>query len=163
MVMDSTFGTNKHGYSLFAVLAIGEQSQGVPVAFLITRSETTESITVALEQFVTFLDAGISSESVPIRPSTVITDDSMSEQAACSNVFPDAKQALCAYHVRTAIQKTLQQKLQGGGEQKKAAFVAMELFVREVMYLPPMETLAATQAEAQRRFDVFRSTYVAVQ
>jgi hypothetical protein len=72
MVMDPTFGTNKHVYSLFAVLAIEEHSQGVRVAFLITRAETTESITTALEQWVTFLDAGLSSGSVPIRPSTIL-------------------------------------------------------------------------------------------
>jgi hypothetical protein len=114
MVMHSTFGTNKHLYILFAVLAIGEQSQGVPVAFVITRFNTTESITEALEQFVTSLDAGTSSGRALIRPSTIITDDSMSEQAACSKLFPDAKQALCAYYVRTAIQKTLcNKKLQG--------------------------------------------------
>jgi hypothetical protein len=40
------------------------------------------------------------------------------------------------------------------------AFVAMQLFVREVIYLPPLETLASTQAEAQGRCEVFRSTYV---
>jgi hypothetical protein len=31
------------------------------------------------------------------------------------------------------------------------------------MYLPPQETQEATRAEAQRRFEVLRSTYVAVE
>jgi hypothetical protein len=159
MVLDSTFGLNKHGYSVFAALAIGEASEGVPVAFFITKSETTESIISALKQFVEFLDTENSEDSVPCRPSTILTDDSSAEQAACSTVFPDAKQALCAYHVRAAIQKTLQQKLKGGGEQKKAAFAAMELFVSEIMYLPPQETLEATEVEAKSRFGVFKSKY----
>lgn len=76
-------------------------------------------------------------------------------------MFPDAKQALCAYHVRTAIQKTLQQKLKGAAEQRKAAFSAIEGFVTTIMYLRPEATVEATQAEAQRRFVTFRDECVA--
>jgi hypothetical protein len=82
---------NKHGYSLFAVLAIGEQSNGVPVSFLITKSESTETSTTALKQFVGFLDE-VSDTAAPaghgtlIRPSTTMTDDSGAEQSALRSV-----------------------------------------------------------------------------
>jgi hypothetical protein len=83
LVMDSTFGLNKHGYSLFVVLAIGEHSNGVPVCFFITKSECTESIAIALKQFVSYLDEGRhSSQAALTRPSTTMTDDSAAEQAA---------------------------------------------------------------------------------
>jgi hypothetical protein len=83
LVMDSTFGLNKHGYSLFVALAIGEHSNGVPVCFFITKSESTESITIALKQFVRYLDEGRDSTQTALtRPSTTMTDDSAAEQAA---------------------------------------------------------------------------------
>lgn len=84
MVLDSTFGLNRHGYSMFAVMAIGEQSEGVPVAFLITKTESTASITTALQQFVKFLDEHIEPNDATLtRPSTIMTDDCLAEQAAC--------------------------------------------------------------------------------
>jgi MULE transposase domain len=92
LVMDSTFGMNKHGYSLFAVMVIGEQSNGVPVSFLITKSESTETITTALKQFVEFLDE-VSDTAEPAghttltRPSTTMTDDSAAEQSALRSVY----------------------------------------------------------------------------
>jgi hypothetical protein len=81
MLMDSTFGTNKHGYSLFAIMAASDQGTGVPVCFMITKSESTESIATALEQFRNFLDDGRAEDKL-IRPATTLTDDSDAEQGA---------------------------------------------------------------------------------
>jgi hypothetical protein len=72
-------------------------------------------------------------------------------------VFPDAKQALCAYHVRTAIQQRLQQKLKG--RDKAVAFAAIERVVEEIMYLPAKETVEATLQEAEKKLSDFRNEY----
>lgn len=83
LVMDSTFGMNRHGYSLFALLAIGEQGSGVPVRFLITKTESAQNITTALNQFVAYLDADSEASNAALtRPLTTMTDDSVAEQAA---------------------------------------------------------------------------------
>lgn len=159
MVLDSTFGLNKHGYSLFAVMAVGEQGEGVPVCFLITKSETTESITTALKQFVSYLDSDAPDGSTPIRPSTILTDDCQAEQNACSNVFPGAKQALCIFHVRSAIQKTLHHKLKGSPATRSEVYASIEAFVGTLAYMPPCDTLVATEARAQAMLSDFSSKY----
>jgi hypothetical protein len=82
LVMDSTFGTNKHGYSLFAILAVGHHGNGVPLGFMITKSESTEAITAALKQYRSFLDSGTVPPAPVIRPKTTLTDDSDAEQNA---------------------------------------------------------------------------------
>ena len=80
--MDSTFGLNKLGYSLFLIMAIGGQGQGVPIAFIIAKSESTESVITGLNQFKASLDDGLGPNESPIRPDTAMTDDINPEQAA---------------------------------------------------------------------------------
>jgi MULE transposase domain len=82
LVMDSTFGLNRHGYSLFAIMAVGDQGNGVPVCFMITKTEDADCIEGALLQFKLFLDDGTGENEPFIKPHTALTDDSKSEQLA---------------------------------------------------------------------------------
>jgi hypothetical protein len=201
LIMDSTFGVNQLGYSLFALMAMGHQGQGVPVAFMITKTETTENITTGLKQLRCFFDEGTTTEDPPaaVRPSTTLTDDSTAEQNAlgydiidaCSvklrfcfaptlkfrssfallslqsqsgsafrEVFEEAVQGLCSYHVRTAIQQGLQQRLLGGGEEKEAAYRVFNHHVEEIMYMRPCADKEATRKDAKKRMSEFRTQYV---
>jgi MinD-like ATPase involved in chromosome partitioning or flagellar assembly len=72
-------------------------------------------------------------------------------------VFSDAKQALCAYHVRTAIQKTLQQKLKG--KDKATDYAAIEKVVEGLMYLPAKATIEETRNAAQQKLSDFRKEW----
>ena len=60
MLVDFTFRTNQHGYSLFTILAVSSHNHGVPVCFRILKSESTASITARLEQLRCFLDEDVS-------------------------------------------------------------------------------------------------------
>jgi hypothetical protein len=71
-------------------------------------------------------------------------------------VFEDAKQALCSYHVRAAIQKGLQQRLLGTSEVKTSAYKAFEHFVQSVMYMPACTDEVATLAKAKEMMCKFR-------
>jgi hypothetical protein len=82
LIMDSTFGVNRLGYSLFTVMAVGHNGAGLPVAFMITKTETAENISTGLKQFRDFLDEKTPSAHLAVRPSTTLTDDSTAEQNA---------------------------------------------------------------------------------
>jgi hypothetical protein len=63
-------------------MSIGHQGQGLPVAFMITKTETTENIATGLKQLRDFFDEGTTTEDPPaaVPPSTTLTDDSTAEQ-----------------------------------------------------------------------------------
>jgi MULE transposase domain len=79
LMMDSTFGLNLHGYSLFAVMTVGEHEEGLPLCFFITGDEKEETITTALMQFKLYLAADGGPQ---VSPSTSMTDDCQAEQNA---------------------------------------------------------------------------------
>lgn len=51
LMMDSTFGTNKVGCSLFIVLTMSPFGSGLPVCYFIAKREPTDSIATGLRQF----------------------------------------------------------------------------------------------------------------
>lgn len=48
LVMDTTFGTNRYGYSLLVMIAIDDRGKGLPVCFALLMHEDTESFAKAL-------------------------------------------------------------------------------------------------------------------
>ena len=70
-------------------------------------------------------------------------------------MFPDARQALCAYHVRAATQQGLQQRLVGTLDEQADAYEAFEQFVKSIMYMNHCSDEAATFKEAKRRLAEF--------
>jgi hypothetical protein len=82
LIMDSTFGVNHLGYSLFAIMAVGHNGAGLPVAFMITKTETAENISTGLKQFRDFMDEETSAADRLVRPSATLTDDNTAEQNA---------------------------------------------------------------------------------
>jgi hypothetical protein len=75
-------------------------------------------------------------------------------------VFEESVQGLCAYHVRTAIQQGLQQKLLGRGEEKEAAHRAFNKHVEEIMYMKPCADEATTRQAANKMLLDFKNKCV---
>jgi hypothetical protein len=48
LIMDCTFEANQLGYSLFVIMAVGHHGGGLPVAFMITKTETAQNISAGL-------------------------------------------------------------------------------------------------------------------
>jgi hypothetical protein len=63
-------------------MAVGHHGGGLPVAFMITKTETAENISAGLKQFRDFLDEETTAGDPPVRPSATLTDDSTAEQNA---------------------------------------------------------------------------------
>ena len=79
----------------------------------------------------------------------------------CREVFPNAEQGLCFFHVRQAINKRLNQKLRGNQEAKTADYNAINDCVEDIMYMHRCGDKDATRAEVQRKLEDFRAKCVA--
>jgi hypothetical protein len=69
----------------------------------------------------------------------------------------ESVQGLCAYHVRTAIQQGLQQRLLGRGEEEEAAYRAFNQHVEEIMYMQPCADETATRQAAKKMITDFKN------
>jgi hypothetical protein len=79
--MDTTFGLDRLGYSLCALMTIDDQGKGLPVALSIMKRETTESFERILRSFDEAVNINRDA-SERIVPAAIMTDDSGAEQAA---------------------------------------------------------------------------------
>ena len=110
LAMDSTFGTNNAGMSLFAVLAEVDGT-GVPLAYCFVdvfkdnktgdRYAVPGAIPSTLEQFLRPLRA------YGCKPTFFGTDKDFSEIWAIHQAFPEATIQLCFWHARRAIRTKL--------------------------------------------------------
>jgi hypothetical protein len=80
--MDSTFGVNRLGYSLFTVMVVRHRVAGLLVAFMITTTETAENISTGLKQLPDFMDEETPAAHLAVRRSSTLIDHSTAEQSA---------------------------------------------------------------------------------
>ena len=98
--MDSTFGTNRHQFSLFFIMGRNNFGNGCSLAFFLIDGEDEKKIGRALTIFQSFMTD-------ELQPLTIVTDYCLAEINALSHTFPDAKQYLCKFHVRQAWERNL--------------------------------------------------------
>jgi hypothetical protein len=79
LVMDTTFGLDRLGYSLCALMTIDDQGKGLPVALSIMKWETTESFERILRSFDEAVNINRDA-SERIVPAAIMTDDSGAER-----------------------------------------------------------------------------------
>lgn len=152
LVMDTTFGTNRYGFSLLVMLAVDERGKGLPVCFAIMMHEDAASFEKVLQVFKQALNEGGEGSS-NLQPASILTDDSAANQKAASSVFPYAVQGLCLYHVRAALQQQLQGKTSGRPAERAEAYHAMEKGLVAIMYMKACDTEEQTLALASKMLD----------
>ena len=87
MLLDSTFGTNKYGFSLFTLMVMDEHNNGFPGAWIITSDEAQTTIEAGLGH--------LKAEVPGWSPHTFMTDACDGEQNAIGTVFPAASSSNC--------------------------------------------------------------------
>jgi len=105
--LDSTFGTNYYGYSLFLVMVVDNSGQGQPVAVVVLGQESIASIKAALEVLKKWNPTW--------QPAYFMTDKSDRERGAIKLAFPNAKLLLCEFHRLKAIRDHLHNKARQNG------------------------------------------------
>ena len=81
---------------------------GLPLGFIITRSESEVTLTAAFRKLKeVFPDYGFYGRGKEKGPILFMTDDADAEINALLNVWPDAKLLLCAWHVLNAVWRWL--------------------------------------------------------
>jgi hypothetical protein len=106
IIMDSTHGTNQHGYSLFTVMVIDDYGTGLPAAWFITSNEQTATIARALTK--------LKDAVTEWKPKTFVVDDADAEIGAINETFPGCNILLCLWHVKRCWIKHLIWKVTGG-------------------------------------------------
>eukprot|EP01018_Ginkgo_biloba_P024576 Gb_08233 [translate_table: standard] len=99
---DSTFGINKLKYPLFTLIVFDTHQNGVPVAWIISSSSSTNDIQNWMEK----LWSRIHEVDPTWRPSAFMVDVVAAEISAISDVFF----LLCLWHVRRLWLKNLTKK-----------------------------------------------------
>eukprot|EP00253_Pinus_taeda_P028427 PITA_28427 len=102
IAMDSTFNTNKYGYQLYTLVAFDEQQSGVPVAWVVASRNTSDDISIWLEQFMR--------KCFQTRPdwkvNAFMVDDALAEISALRRIT-GCDVILCVWHVRRAWLKNV--------------------------------------------------------
>jgi hypothetical protein len=98
--MDSTFGTNRHQFSLFFIMGRNNFRQGCSLAFFLIDGEDERKITRALNIFKSRMK-------VESYPRTIVTDCCLAEINALFHTFPKSNLYLCKFHVRQAWKRNL--------------------------------------------------------
>eukprot|EP01018_Ginkgo_biloba_P000912 Gb_31677 [translate_table: standard] len=102
---DSTFGTNKIKYPLFTLIEFETHQNGVPVAWIISSSSSSNYIQNWMEK----LQSRIHEVDPMWRPSAFMVDVVAAEINAISDVF-ECRVLLCLWHVRRSWLKNLTKK-----------------------------------------------------
>ncbi|KAI2645117.1 Protein FAR1-RELATED SEQUENCE 8 [Labeo rohita] len=87
---DATHCVNQYSFPLFTLLVRDDHGHGLPVAYIITSSETQETLKLALQKLRPVF---------PKPPRCFMVDKDMSEINALNEVFPKSDVLLCWYHV----------------------------------------------------------------
>lgn len=120
LVMDSTFGTNNLGISLYAVLAELDGT-GVPIAYCFLGTILAESsaavarrdpgaTTAVLQDFLKSLAVA------DFDPKFFGTDKDFAQISAIQSVWPNTKVQLCYWHVRRALRQKLTSSRKTGNQ-----------------------------------------------
>ncbi|RXN17254.1 zinc finger SWIM domain-containing 1-like protein [Labeo rohita] len=95
---DATYCVNQYSFPLFTLLVRDDHGHGFPVAYIITSSETQETLKLALQKLRPVF---------PKPPRCFMVDKDMSEINALNAVFPESDVLLCWYHVLQAVVRWL--------------------------------------------------------
>jgi hypothetical protein len=93
---DSTSCLEKYNCSLF-ILSTSSPAGGLPLGVAITSDEKETTVKNALKSLLKILPEG-SFYNQKNGPQVIMTDDSSTERAALSNVWPNARLLLCTFH-----------------------------------------------------------------
>ena len=107
--IDSTFGLNKYGFSLFTIMVAGppcgrSKATGFVIGWVITSREDAETTAKWLLQL---------KRQIPeVKPSCILTDAAQALRNAVTWVFGNAvRHLLCIWHVKKAWRKAAVQKI----------------------------------------------------
>jgi len=102
---DNTYKTNALGFPLMVVTTMTNVNTIAAVAFALMKDETLASFTAlfnGLEKIRARIDAP--------KPHVVITDKDEQQKAALNEVWPDAQQQLCRFHINQNVLLRAKQK-----------------------------------------------------
>ncbi|KAI3747658.1 hypothetical protein L6452_10224 [Arctium lappa] len=96
LLMDATYKTNRYKMPLLEIDGVTSTNMTFCIAFVFMNKEKEPNYTWALNCLKKTIDGYAS-------PRVIITDRELALMKACTNVFPDAKQLLCRWHIYQSI------------------------------------------------------------
>jgi hypothetical protein len=100
--VDSTGTVDKDGHRVFQILTHNEIG-GLPLGILITESETTSTITTALQMLLELVGSEGFFGRGARGPDLFMTDDCDAEKRSLNSIWPSAVVLLCTFHVLQAF------------------------------------------------------------
>jgi hypothetical protein len=137
VMMDSTHGTNQHGFSLFTLLVMDEYGNGLPAGWCITSNEKLTTIALALSKLKDAVHGWT--------PRTFIVDDADAEIGAIRATFPQCKILLCLWHVKRSWIKNLLWKVNGATIEGKVLRVTLMQDLNRLVAFNPQECITDEQ------------------
>nr|XP_043613294.1 protein FAR1-RELATED SEQUENCE 5-like [Erigeron canadensis] len=92
LIIDATYKTNPYNMPFVEIVGVTSTSNTFSIAFAFIHSEKTTNYKWALDCLKLTLDECM-------LPRVIVTDKEMALVNACNEVFPDAAQLLCKYHM----------------------------------------------------------------
>ncbi|KAJ9552999.1 hypothetical protein OSB04_017044 [Centaurea solstitialis] len=98
LLMDATYKTNTYRMPLLEIVGVTSTNMTFCIAFVFMHKENENNYTWALNCLKKTMEGCAS-------PRVIVTDRELALMKACNNVFPDAKQLLCRWHINQSIFK----------------------------------------------------------
>ncbi|MFS8001977.1 putative transcription factor FAR family [Helianthus anomalus] len=96
MLMDATYKTNKYNIPFLEIIGVTSTSKTFSIAFAFMHKETKDIYVWVLHCLKSILDNCM-------QPRVIVTDREFALMNACQQIFPDATQLLCRFHISQSI------------------------------------------------------------
>lgn len=142
--MDSSGNMDRENCRVFLLLT-HTCAGGLPLGIVITHSEDERTISEGLELLKSLLTKDAFGGRGEAGPCVFLTDDSKAEKGAIAQVFPEATQLLCIFHLLQAVWRWLWNK-----EHKVEMKDRQTLFsiVKDMLYAREMSTVELLYQQA---------------
>lgn len=103
---DNVGSATQHGLKVYLIFT-NIKGEAVPLAVLISSSETNKAIKTGFNLFSAYVDDQSFNSKGKLGPSIIMTDDSIAEMASMKSLFPYSKIVLSEFHFLRACHKWL--------------------------------------------------------
>ncbi|XP_041461611.1 uncharacterized protein LOC121412915 [Lytechinus variegatus] len=141
--VDATGNMDRQGCRVFLLLT-HSSCGGLPLGVLITTSESTETVTEALNLYNSLLDDSAYFGRGKSGPELFMTDDSTSERQSLHAVYPNATLLLCVFHILQAYWRFLWEAKNAVRKEDRPHLFSL---LKDMVYCDTVEALEAKHEE----------------
>ncbi|XP_076958902.1 uncharacterized protein LOC143634796 [Bidens hawaiensis] len=126
LIIDATYKTNSYNMPFVQIVGVTSTNKTFSIAFAFMQNEKIESYTWVLNCLKLTLDKCM-------HPRVILTDRELALVNACKEVFPNATQLLCRWHISRNIFKNCRQSISSG---QCISLDSIDIFWRKLDFVP---------------------------